>query len=66
MLVLRFIAATFALICRMSARLFAPLSPTQSLALSLSLSLSSFLCCLILWRTHKNAIRLNAKLIKAT
>lgn len=38
------------------------LSPTQSLALSLS----SFLCCLILWRTHKNAIRLNAKLIKAT
>lgn len=62
MLVLRFIAATFALICRMSARLFSPLSPTQSLALSLS----SFLCCLILWRTHKNAIRLNAKLIKAT
>lgn len=65
MLVLRFIAATFALICRMSARLFSPLSLTQSLALSLS-SLSSLLCCLILWRTHKNAIRLNAKLIKAT
>lgn len=61
MLVLRFIAATFALICRMSARLFSPLS----LPLSLS-PLSSFLCCLILWRTHKNAIRLNAKLIKAT
>lgn len=40
------------------------LTPTQSLALSLSLG--SFLCCLILWRTHKNAIRLNAKLIKAT
>lgn len=56
MLVLRFIAATCALISR---SLYLSLYPTY-------LSSRSLCCCLILWRAHKNAIRLNAKLIKAT
>lgn len=40
MLVLRFIAATFALICRMSARLFSPLSLSHSVSRPLPFFLS--------------------------